>query len=150
MAGGLILGYVLAGASFLMIAFAGVASGAGVPDGHVISARVAIVVIVEPLVGVGWCVAPAPRPGVGRGWWDAGNGRWRSGGRWRIVVVASSPSAIVSSASSSTSASTTIVALRGGCWWWCRRSSICCGWGHCCWGSGEHCQLLLHGCQVCA
>ncbi len=149
MAGGLILGYVLAGASFLMIAFAGVASGAGVPDGHVISARVAIVVIVEPLVGVGWCVAPAPRPGVGRGWWDAGNGRWRSGGWWRIVVVASSPSAI-SSASSSTSASTTIVALIGGCWWWCRRSSICCGWGYCCWGSGEHCQLLLHGCQVCA
>ena len=73
MAGRLILGYVLACAPLLMIAFVVVASGAGVPDGHVIPARVAVVVVVVPFIGVGcWGVA-------GCSWWNAGSGSSRSG-----------------------------------------------------------------------
>jgi hypothetical protein len=147
-AGCLVLCHILAVASLLMIAFALVACCAGVPNGNIVAAREAVVVVVVPFVGVGGCVAAAPRTGVGRGWWDACNWCWCGGSRW-CIVVASSPSA-VSSTSSATSASAMIVALIRGCWWWCRRRGICCGWGYYCWGSGEHCQLLLQGCHVCA
>ena len=53
MSGGFILGHVLAGASHLMITFAFVARSTGVPVGHVVSTRVAVVVVVEPLIWVG-------------------------------------------------------------------------------------------------
>ena len=40
------------GASFLMIALAIIASRTGMPDGHVVSTRVTVVMVVVPLVGI--------------------------------------------------------------------------------------------------
>ena len=122
MAGGLVLGHIVAGAPLLMIALAVVARGAGMPNGHVISAGVAVVVVVVPFVGVGL------RTG-GCCWWDAGCGssRSRRDGRrcWRVVGVASSST---SSSASSSSAPIGVALVGMGSWW-----------GYCWSGGGEHC-----------
>ena len=141
-AGCLILRHILPGASFLVIAFVLIASCAGVPNGNIIPAREAIVVVVVPLVGVGWRIAPATGAGWGWGWWDASSGHWHRCSWWGIVVASSSVS--ISSTPASSSASAAIVALVGGCWWW-----RCCRWGYCCRCNGEHGQLLLRGCKFC-
>ena len=150
-AGCLILRHILTGASLLVIAFALIASCAGVPNGNIVPAREAIVVVVVPLVGVGWCVAAAPSTGGGWSGWDAGDGHWR-GCCWLCIVVASSSIPVPptsASASTSASAPAPIVELVAGCWGWCRSSGICRWCRYRCWGNGEHCQLLLHGGQVC-
>ena len=143
----LILCDILTGAPLLVIAFALIACCAGVPDGDVVPAREAIVVVVVPLVGVGWRIATASRGGRGWGVWDAGNQHWHRCSWWGIVVASSSIS--ISSAPASTSASTASVALVVGCWWWCRCIGIYRGWGYCGWCNGQHGQLLLRGCKFC-
>ena len=49
--------YVLARATLLMMVVAVVAGAAGVPNGHIVSARVAVVHVVVPLVAIGRVVA---------------------------------------------------------------------------------------------
>ena len=57
--------YIRARATLLMMVVAVVAGGAGVPKGHIVSARVAVIQVVVPLVAIGWIVA---RSSSGRRW----------------------------------------------------------------------------------
>ena len=57
MSSGSIGRYVRARATLLMMVVAVVAGGAGVPDGHIVSARVAVVLVVVPFVAIGRVVA---------------------------------------------------------------------------------------------
>ena len=86
--------------SLLMVAFAVIASGTGMPNGQVVSARVAVVLVVVPLVGIGRIVAIGP--------WG-GRDAWR--GCRIVVIVASSSTAavrVVASSSIITSAATIV------------------------------------------
>ena len=87
--GGFVGCFVGASASFLVMVLACIAGCAGVPNRHVVPARVAVVVVVIPLVGVG-LIIPAV---VSRGWWNASLRRGRNGQGCCLGVNVIAPSA---------------------------------------------------------
>lgn len=133
--GSFVLGHVLAGASDLMMTLLVVASSAGVPEGHVVTTRVTIVLIVVEFVGVGRLLSAVVAAGrLGRWWWDA---RWELCWWWSGVGVTT----ITSAATIIVVASATVVAwiVGRGCRWGYGRSL-----------HGEECNLLLGCCKGCA
>ena len=109
--------YVGPGAALLMIGFAVITRQTGVPARHVIPTREAVVVVVEPLVGIGRIKTVVCRCWGG---WNASCGRG-SCSRWcgsvvRIVTSSSTSTIIVASAAVVTKIRVRRILLRRG-WW---------------------------------
>ena len=81
MAHGFVLGDILSCASGLMVPFPVVACGAGVPIWNVVSARKAVVPVVEELVRV------RRRARTRSGWWRRWNAVWGSSWDWRRRIL---------------------------------------------------------------
>lgn len=77
-------------ASYLVMRFAVVACGAGVPDGHIVSTRIAVVVVIIPFVGVGHTATG--RRSVAGGWDSCASYCGAVGGRCRVIVASHTPS----------------------------------------------------------
>ena len=132
---GFILGNILVGASSLVAAFGCRAYSTSVPDGDIIATGEAVVVVVEPLVGVG------QHTGGSGGWHDTGSqdggcGVWMHHHSGIVVCIVSASTATAGVASLGMSRGWAEVARRSRRW--CSRDGL---------GPHQKCKLLLGSCK---